>query len=145
VEGSNVLKRDENVAVQLEVRDALDSAVGGQRAVLVLAPEELDLDLLALVLVRVVLHRPERSGTTGNIRVVPAVQAVKCRPRVVPVWSRTARYGGLSSAREPILVALSIPLQALHGNLTSWPVLDLSSEQREQDWPERAGEKGAAS
>ena len=47
---------DEDVAVQLEVRDAGDGAVGGERPLLVLAAEELDLDLLARVLVRVVLH-----------------------------------------------------------------------------------------
>jgi hypothetical protein len=38
------------------VGDALDRAVGGERPVLVLAAEELHLDLLAAVLVRVVLH-----------------------------------------------------------------------------------------
>jgi hypothetical protein len=57
VEGGDVLERDEDVAVQLDVRDALDGAVGRERAFLVLAAEELDLDLLPLVLVRVVLHR----------------------------------------------------------------------------------------
>jgi hypothetical protein len=66
VERRDVLERNEDVAVELDVRNALDSAVGGQRPVLVLAPEELDLDLLALVLVRVVLDASERSGIPAN-------------------------------------------------------------------------------
>ena len=57
VERGDVLERDEDVAVQLDVRDVLDVAVGREHAFLVLAAEEGDLDLLALVLVRVVLHR----------------------------------------------------------------------------------------
>jgi hypothetical protein len=73
VEGSDVLERDEDVAVELEVRHALDSAVRGERSVLVLAAEELDLDLLPLVLVRVVIHRSERSGFLGFIGFVLAV------------------------------------------------------------------------
>ena len=56
VEGGDVLQRDQDVAVQLDVRDVLDVAVRGEHAVLVLAAEEGDLDLLALVLVGVVLH-----------------------------------------------------------------------------------------
>jgi hypothetical protein len=55
VEGGDVLERDEDVPVQLDVRDVLEVAVRGQDAVLVLAAEEGDLDLLALVLVRVIL------------------------------------------------------------------------------------------
>jgi hypothetical protein len=69
VEGGDVLQRDKDVAVQLEMWNALDSAVRGEGAVLVLAPEELHFDLLALVLVRVVLHEPERSGIPENISV----------------------------------------------------------------------------
>src|SRR6059036_94773 len=57
VERGDVLKRDEDVAVQLDVRDVLDIAVRGEHALLVLAAEERDLDLLTLVLVGVVLHR----------------------------------------------------------------------------------------
>ena len=49
-------KRDQDVPVQLDVRDVVDVAVRGQHAVLVLAAEERDLDLLTLVLVGVVLH-----------------------------------------------------------------------------------------
>src|SRR6478609_7162474 len=61
VKRRNVLKGDEDVAVQLDVRDLVDVAVRGQHAFLVLAAEQRDLDLLALVLARVVLHRSERS------------------------------------------------------------------------------------
>ena len=53
----DVLERHEDVAVQLDVGDVLDRAVRGEHALLILAAEERDLDLLALVLVRVVLHR----------------------------------------------------------------------------------------
>src|SRR5918992_2095135 len=70
VQRCDVLQRDEDVAVELDVGDVLDRAVRRQRALLILAAEECDLDLLALVLVRVVLHeavsllprdcRPER-------------------------------------------------------------------------------------
>src|SRR5712691_11998204 len=56
VEGGDVLQRDEDVAVQLDVGDVLDVAVRRQDALLVLAAEERDLDLLPLVFARVVLH-----------------------------------------------------------------------------------------
>jgi hypothetical protein len=56
VEGGDVLQRNEDVAVELDVRDPFDPAVGGKRPVLILAAEELDFDLLSLVLVGVVLH-----------------------------------------------------------------------------------------
>src|SRR5256714_2922996 len=58
VEGCDVLQGDEDMPVQLDVGDVLDVAVGGQDTLLVFPSEEGDLDLLALVLVRVVLHRP---------------------------------------------------------------------------------------
>jgi 3-oxoacyl-[acyl-carrier protein] reductase len=45
------------VPVQLDVGDVLDVAVRGEHALLVVAAEERDFDLLAFVLVRVVLHR----------------------------------------------------------------------------------------
>src|SRR3954471_24627692 len=61
VEGRDVLEGHEDVPVQLDVRHLVDVAVCGEHAFLVLAAEERDLDLLALVLVRVVLHRSERS------------------------------------------------------------------------------------
>ena len=57
VERRDVLERDEDVAVQLDVGDLVDVAVCGEDALLVIAAEERDLDLLALVLARVVLHR----------------------------------------------------------------------------------------
>ena len=52
--------------------DVLDRAVCGQDALLVLAAEQRELDLLALVLVRVVLHRPQLAGTASNAG-LPAV------------------------------------------------------------------------
>jgi hypothetical protein len=61
VEGGDVLERDEDVPVQLDVRDVLDVAVRREDAVLVFPAEQGDLDLLALVLVRVVLDASERS------------------------------------------------------------------------------------
>src|SRR3989440_1866278 len=72
VERGDVLERDEDVAVQLDVRDVFDVAVGREHAILVLAAEEGDLDLLALVLVRVVLHawqgEPIRWGSSAGRR-----------------------------------------------------------------------------
>ena len=62
-------KRDQDVPVQLDVRDVVDVAVRGQHAVLVLAAEERDLDLLTLVLVGVVLH--ESSLATASDRPGP--------------------------------------------------------------------------
>src|SRR5438094_10328929 len=56
MEGRDVLQGNEDVAVQLDVSDVLHVAVGRQDALLVLATEEGNLHLLALVLVRVVLH-----------------------------------------------------------------------------------------
>src|SRR5262245_54216703 len=61
VEARNVLERDEDVPVQLDVGHVLDRAVGSQHPFLVLAAEERELDLLAFVLVGVVLHRPQSS------------------------------------------------------------------------------------
>src|SRR3954451_2032972 len=68
----DVLERDEDVPVQLDVRHLVDVAVRGEDAFLVVAAEERDLDLLALVLARVVLHRPERSQTRMATRYVLA-------------------------------------------------------------------------
>src|SRR5436305_13073386 len=59
VQAGDVLERHEDVPVELHVGDVLDQAVGGEDAVLILAPEEGDLDRLALVPGRVVLHRAE--------------------------------------------------------------------------------------
>jgi hypothetical protein len=55
VERRDVLKRNEDVPVQLEVRHVVEEAVRGEHAVLVVATEERNLDLLALVLAGVVL------------------------------------------------------------------------------------------
>ena len=68
VERGNVLERDEDVTVQLDVRHVLDVAIGGQDTLLVLAAEKRDLDLLAFVLVGVVLHRPEGSRSAQPTR-----------------------------------------------------------------------------
>ena len=68
MQGGDVLERDENVAVQLDVRDVLDVAVGREDALLVLAAEECDLDLLTLVLVRVVLHETQSIRRTAAVR-----------------------------------------------------------------------------
>src|SRR3954464_12825930 len=63
VEGGDVLEGHEDVAVQFDVSDFVDVAVRGEHALLVFAAEEGDLDLLALVLARVVLHHAEPSGS----------------------------------------------------------------------------------
>src|SRR5688572_30355 len=61
VERGDVLERNQDVAVELDVRDLVDGAVGGQDAFVVVAAEHDDLDLLALVFARVVLHDSERN------------------------------------------------------------------------------------
>src|SRR6476619_6045429 len=62
VQRGDVLEWDQDVAVELDVRDLVDGAVGGQDAVVVVAAEHGDLDLLALVLARVVLDGAEPSA-----------------------------------------------------------------------------------
>ena len=62
MERRDVLQRDQDVAVQFDVSDVVHGAVGRQHAVLVVAVHQGDLDLLALVLVRVVLHGAQASG-----------------------------------------------------------------------------------
>src|SRR4029077_15960675 len=78
VERGDVLERNEDVSVQLNVGDVLHVAVGGQDTFLVFAAEECDLDLLALVFVGVVLDAPEPSENPLSYVVVLAVQAAKC-------------------------------------------------------------------
>src|SRR5204862_3482083 len=92
VQGGDVLERHENVAVQLDVGDVLDVAVRRQDTLLVLAPEEGDLDLLALVLVGVVLHRGTQSIGAGfpSPAANPALsrrfsRCLKSPPRVLAV------------------------------------------------------------
>jgi len=58
MERRDVLERDEDVAVELDVRHLVDEAVRSEDAFLVLAAEERDFDLLALVFAGLVLHRP---------------------------------------------------------------------------------------
>ena len=53
--------------VELDVRDVLERAVCGEDTFLVLPAEEGDLDLLALILVRVVLHRAESSRSLRRV------------------------------------------------------------------------------
>ena len=65
------------MAVELDVGDVLDRAVRGEDALLVLAAEQRELDLLALVLVRVVLDAAQASRFGSTMRVAPAVQVVK--------------------------------------------------------------------
>jgi hypothetical protein len=72
------------VAVQLDVRHILDRAVGGKHALLVLAAEQGDLDLLTLVLVRVVLDALESSLYRLNKRSPTSFPSLN----TLPVWSR---------------------------------------------------------
>jgi hypothetical protein len=94
------------VPVQLEVGDVVEEAIGGKHAVLVVAAEERDLDLLAFVLVGVVLDTSETSRVPLSSNAVPAVEVARCAARVVSVWSRNqlrtagrSVYGGLSFAK----------------------------------------------
>src|SRR5438128_5619061 len=57
VERGDVLERDEDVPVQLDVRHLVDRAVGGQDTLVVVTAEERDLVLFTLLLARVVVHR----------------------------------------------------------------------------------------
>jgi hypothetical protein len=61
VQGGNVLERNENVTVELDVRHVFDRAVCGEDTLLVLAAEERELDLLSLVLVGVILDGAQTS------------------------------------------------------------------------------------
>ena len=80
------------------MRDTFDAAVGREGAFLILAAEKLELDLLALVLVRVVLDGSEGSGFRSTIGFAPAVDAAGCRSRVVPVWSQVGSKSGSKTA-----------------------------------------------
>ena len=101
VQGRDVLQRDEDVPVQLDVGDLVDRAVRGQHAVLVVAAEERDLDLLALVLAGVVLHlrvilaaasrRPRRRIGTRRSWPGPSRGAVPRRSRSRRVRLEDAR------------------------------------------------------
>jgi hypothetical protein len=76
VQGGDVLQGHEDVPVQLDVGDVFDVAVRRQNSLLVLAPEEGDFDLFALVLVRVVLDDSEPSRMGLFSMAVVAVFAV---------------------------------------------------------------------
>ena len=52
----DVLKRNENVAVELDVLDVVDEAVRGENPFLVVAAEEGDLDLFPFVLAGVIVQ-----------------------------------------------------------------------------------------
>jgi hypothetical protein len=57
------------VAVELDVGNVLERAVRRENALLILAAEQGDFDLLALVLVRIILHRAESSRSLrGRVR-----------------------------------------------------------------------------
>src|SRR2546430_14528966 len=61
MQGCDVLKRDQDVPVELDVGDVLDRAVRSEHSFLIIPAEQGDVDLLALVLVRVVLHEAAQS------------------------------------------------------------------------------------
>src|SRR5262249_4137690 len=63
-------EREQGGGVWLGGRDLVDGAVGGQDALVVVAAEHGDLDLLALVLARVVLHASERTARLRSSRAV---------------------------------------------------------------------------
>src|SRR4051812_28789214 len=89
VQRGDVLERDEDVPVELYVRDVVDGAVRGQHAVLVVAAEERDLDLLALVLAGVVLHEPAQSTR----RIVPFSTAIRDNSQL-PMRPKLCRPSG---------------------------------------------------
>jgi len=80
------------VAVQLEMGHVVEQAVRGEHAVLVVAAEEGDLDLLPFVLVGVVLDGSETSRERLSSNAARDVVVARCAACVVPVWSR-ARLG----------------------------------------------------
>ena len=90
--------------VQLDVRDVLDVAVRGQHTLLVLPAEERDLDLLALVLVGVVLHRAvsvyPREGAVPDSEADVAAVVQVCAP-VALLLVRDPGGVGQESADRP--------------------------------------------
>src|SRR5437867_5303890 len=73
MQGCDVLKRDQDVPVELDVGDVLDRAVRSEHSFLIIPAEQGDVDLLALVLVRIVLHRaePSQSGLAKRLSASP--------------------------------------------------------------------------
>src|SRR5262249_7825835 len=99
VERGDVLQRDQNVAVQFDVRHVLDDAVSREDAVLVIAAEEGDLDLLALVLVRVVLH--EKPVYCRRLRANPPGKGAERPLFGAPLGrARAGRRGGRPGATQ---------------------------------------------
>ncbi len=84
----DVLQGHEDVPVQLHVRDVLEQAVRSQDAVLILAAEQRELDVLALVLLAVVLH-----GAPSG-----------CRP--APAYGRRHAAAGSGSRHPPLCMKL---------------------------------------
>jgi len=76
------------VAVQLEMGHVVEQAVRGEHAVLVVAAEEGDLDLLPFVLVGVILDSSEPSRLPFSSNAACAAEVAKWVVGVVSVWSR---------------------------------------------------------
>ena len=89
VQRGDVLQRHQDVPVQLDVGDVLDRAVRGQHTFLVLAAEERQLDLLALVLVRVVLHAAGQSTGRSTVPRTRDASTWQLRDRAVDEPCRT--------------------------------------------------------
>src|SRR3954451_19147274 len=91
VERGHVLEWNEDVAVELDVRDVVDRAVRSEHAVLVVAVHQRDLDLLPLVLARVVLHRGlSLSPRVGRAGAAPRRASNSRSGRVLPGHTRSA-------------------------------------------------------
>src|SRR5947207_5150546 len=89
VEGGDILQRHEDVPVELDVGDVLDVAVSRQDTLLVFPSEEGDLDLLAFVLVRVVLHRRPQSSGASFPSLAAYLATVQFGTPGIDRWSRT--------------------------------------------------------
>src|SRR5205814_1461560 len=119
VQRGDVLQRDQDVPVQLDVGDVLDVAVRGQHAVLVLAAEERDLDLLALVLVGVVLHR---APADQSIRAIVRPSTRIGRTWQFPTVGRSATLpppASHAAAIGPPCVTTSTRLPSWHAAISS--------------------------
>ena len=103
VQRRDVLQGHEDVPVQLDVRDVLDRAVRREHALLVLAAEERELDLLAFVLVRVVLHPAQASGSgvRGSTSASAPGAASSSRPTFRPRALRREAGHATDQERRP--------------------------------------------
>jgi hypothetical protein len=97
VERGDVLQRHEDVAVQLDVSDVLDVAVSGEDTLLVLASEEGDLDLLALVFVRVVLDARSVANPLSSVAVATGRGPLNAGGEGRDVTERRGRITALSA------------------------------------------------